>query len=356
MNKLFILLVFLIISSCNQNKREEDKQEQKVNYLESKEENNIDFSDGRFRIVFEGTYAQDDLFLVFYSNKEGEKISNKNVIKQKINGNKNPQKIILTFPENTFPFSMRLDFSDSKNQKNVKFQKILFIDKYNKVIIDSSNIEDFFVFNNYMQFDKNLETLYGNIFKLNSIDAYNPYFISNNKFSEVLKKFKLASKNERHVQLIDDYANTDFTDGRYRIVLDAMFKIDDLILIYFEEDTSTSFDISNSVKKIISGSNNFQKICFTLPKGRYPSKISLDISNNPKQEKILIKSIEFFENNSHLIIHKKDFAQHFHPNNYISYDSISKKYNYKVIIENGTDKYNPYFVSSSKLNEKLINF
>lgn len=352
MKKLLILFILFLTFSCLEKKTKEQTPVT-ANTLNEKK---IDVLDGKFRVIFEGVFENDDLFLLFFTDKEGEKLSNKKVFKKEITGDKTSQKIVFAFPENVFPFLLRFDFSDKKDQKQVIFKSIQIIDKFNKVVIDNSNLEDFFAFNNHMEYDKENGVLFGTIFKLNEKDAYNPYFVSNNKFSKVLKEFHDASKNEFKKQLINDLVNTNLIDGRYRILINGLFEKDDLVLLYYAENTTQRFDLKYSLRQNVNGSKSYQKVLFTLPKGTYASKIQLDISDKKTQSKVEIKDISIIEGKSIFTITKKELSKYFYPNNYIDLDTLTGDFKCKTIIENNIEKYNPYFVSTPKMVKTLINF
>lgn len=358
MKNIFYVLVVLIIFSCKkgisdtEKIKTKDSNETEIEIVEDK----LNFLDGKFRIVFEGIFPEDDLFLIFYSDAEGKKLSNELSLRKDIVGSEKSQKLIFEFPENVHPFSIRIDFSDKKSQKHVRFQKLQFIDKFNRVVINNSNLEDFFTFNKYMQFDKEDRLLQGIIFKLNNKDAYNPYFISNHKFSQVLKDFHQASKNKTNKNLINDLANIDLEDGRYRVIIDGFFEKDDMVLLYYNEDTAQKFDLQNSLRLQIKGSDSHQIIIFTLPKGRYASKIQLDISDKKTQSKVEIRKIMFFEGKGSFTISKQELSEYFYPNNYIELNNLTGDFYCKTITENSLEKYNPYFVSTPKMIEALLNF
>lgn len=356
MKKAFTLFILFLMISCLEKKTDEKNKEQTPAIAVTPEEKRIDFLDGKLRVIFEGVFEKDDLFLLFFTDKEGEKLSNKNAFKKEITGARTSQKIVFTFPENVFPFLLRLDFSDKKDQKQVIFKSIQIIDKFNKIVIDNSNLEDFFAFNNHMDYNKENGVLIGTIFQLNEKEAYNPYFVANNKFSKVLKEFHDASKNGLKKQLINDLANTNLKDGRFRVLINGLFEKDDLVLLYYAEDTTQRFDLKYSLRNNVNGSESYQKILFTLPKGAYASKIQLDISDKKNQSKVEIKDISIIEGKSSFIITKKELSKYFYPNNYIDLDTLTGDFKCKTITENNIEKYNPYFVSTPKMIEALINF
>lgn len=214
----------------------------------------------------------------------------------------------------------------------------------------------FFNFSNQTIFNKEEGFLKGKIFQLNNKDAYNPYITSNSKFNKILKRFNEASKNNKKTSLIDDRANLNLEDGNQRVILNGIFESDDLVLLYYTEDTIESFDIKKSIRKNIIGSPNEQEIIFTIPNNIYAYKLNIDISNVKTQKKIDINTLTILTDKTKIEINKQNFHEYFYPNNYIDYNKDRGTFICKIINEGGVDKYNPYFVSTPKLIEELIYF
>tara|TARA_R110000868_G_scaffold119018_9_gene315326 strand:+ start:4186 stop:5235 length:1050 start_codon:yes stop_codon:yes gene_type:complete len=346
-----ILIIFFFIFSC----KSEDKNIDITNSLTGSTENQITL-DENFKIVFDGVFMENDLFLVFYTEKEGENFSKEKTLKKEILGSPNKQKVIFTFPEGVKPISLRIDFSDRKNQNHVKFLSLAFLDKYNRLIINKSNLDHFFSFNRYMHFQKEKGLLIGNIFKIDNKDAYNPYMVSNSKFNKVLKNLHKASSKKLTKTLINDLVNIDVNDGQFRFIIKGIFKKNDLIVLFYQGNTVDKFELKKSLSLNVQGSNYEQDLVFVLPKGRSAAKFRLDISNTNKQTGIEIKKIQIIKGRSNLIINKEELKLYFYANKYISFEPDSGDFICKTIIENGIDTHNPYFVSTPKMIEALLEF
>jgi len=312
--------------------------------------------DDRFIMVFEGVFEKDDSFLIFYTEKEGEVFSNFKTLKREISGKATNQKLIFTFPEGVKPISFKIDFSNKKNQNHVKFLSLEFLDNNNKLVIDKSNLETFFAFNKHMRFEKQEGLLIGDVFIMDNKDAYNPYMVSKPKFNEALKKLHKASLNKVTKSLINDLVNIKLNDGRYRFIITGIFEKNDLITLYFRENTVDKFNSVNTLSLNAKGNLNEQTLIFTLPNGSSAVKFRLDISNTNKQTRVEIKKIQICKGSSSIIIKKENLETYFYPNNYISLDSNSGDFICKTIIENSLETYNPYFVSTPKMIEELLEF
>ena len=70
----------------------------------------------------------------------------------------------------------------------------------------------------------------------------------------------------------------------------------DTFSLFYTEDGSINFG-EKVIWKQIQGSDNMQKVEFTLPKDVYPTQFRLDLGNSQEQETVSIKSIEFKFNN-----------------------------------------------------------
>lgn len=354
MLKRILILFFALFISCKNEVKEKIPLIIKKN--DALKERTLIIEDGKSYLSFEGVFKEDDLFLIFYKETSEEEFSIEKTIKKKITGNDNKQKVILEFPKGVKPYDLRIDFSDNIQQEHVKFFNLTFFDIYNRLIFDKFNLDSFFAFNNYMTFQKKKSLLVGEVFKLNNKAAYNPYFIGNLKFKDVLKDFHEASLNKKTVTLINDLTNLKLDDGRFRFILTGTFEKDDLVLLYYCEDTISKFDLKQSLRLNVDGDPKEQTLIFTLPEGHYGVNFQLDISDDKKQTGIEINSIRIIEGYSYVNITKENFKEYFYSNDYVIFNKDLNSFSCKIIKANEKEKYNPYFVSSPKMIEELLSF
>lgn len=358
MKKVLILIITIIFLGCKNDskKTNEISKEELIEVDNNKSDvlKNIDLSDGKYRIIFEGVFEEDDLILIYYITKAGEKLTTEKSLRQKIVGSPDTQKVVLTFEKNEKPYNLRIDFSDNKLQKNVKLNNIIFVDNYNKITINNYNIDNYFAFNNTSKNDKTNKLLIGEVYDINGKQAYNPYFIAKKNFIDILKSFNEASLNKKNEILIDDIYNMDLKDGRERMIITGTFKTNDLILLYYTEDTLQSFDIKRTVRKKVYASDVAQEIIFTFPNDVYAAKLKLDISDNKLQKGINIEKIKIFTDKTEIIINKTNLSTYFAANNYIDFNKETGEFNCKIIKANDLEKYNPYFISTAELIEELL--
>ena len=355
MKKLIVLLVLIVFySSCKDDAEKAERPQDKVEIgTKDSSEDKIDLTDGKYRIVFEGIFKEDDLLLVYYTTEAEEKLSSEKNIRKKIIGSPNTQNVVIVFEENEKPYNVRIDFSDNKNQKEVKLNTLMFLDQYNRIVINSNNIENYFVFNDKMSLNKEEGFLVGEIYKINEKDAYNPYFVANKLMIATFKSFNEASLKRKKTDLIDDIYNVDYNDGRQRLIIKGVFESDDLVLVFYAQDSLESFDIKKAVRKTVVGSNNMQELVFTLPDNIMASKIKLDISDKKQQKGIYIESLIIKMDDSEIVMDRTNLHDYFYANSYIDYNKTDGTFKCKVIKENNIEKYNPYFISSPKLIEDL---
>lgn len=357
MKKGLFFLFFLFFTACINKKlapaeAEVDKQINSSFIFDEE----MNFSDGRFRIIFEAIFEKNDLFLLYFSDNPYDSYNPEKSISKKIVGSPISQRIIIVFDEGVRPYDLRIDFSDYKDQGPIILGSITFVDNYNKVKVDSRNIENYFDFNTFMQYDKEKNVLFGETHKIDGKEGYNPYFIANQSFKQVLNNFNSASILKQTKSLIEDITNIKPNDNRPQIIFKGIFESDDWIQLYYAANSLEAFDESKVIDVKVRGSNEEQTIFFILPRNESVAKLKLDISDNKNQKNITIKTICFAFEKDRLNINKSEFLDYFLPNNYIDYNKKTDTFKCKIIKTNGLDNYNPYFISSVKLMEKLAYF
>lgn len=353
MKKIALIVLLTFAVACKSDKKQSAEENNSTTEVVTETQNEIP-SDNKFRLIFEGVFQEDDLLLVYYTTEKGQKITSDISLRKEIKGSNELQKITLVFEENQRPYNLRIDFSDNKKQKSVKLENIYFVDKYNKVTINSNNIENHFTFNNYMSFDKASQTLKGTLFKLNDKDAYNPYIVANKNFVSVLEQMNIYYKKKLPVTLIQDEYNINLNDDREHVIIKGTFKTDDLVLLFYAEDSLAQFKIEQTVRTTVKGSPKEQTVVLTLPQGVLTTKVRLDISDRKDQKGITLNTVNFVIGKSKLTISKQEFSKYFSANNYIELDKNTGDFTCKIIEVNGIENYNPYFISTPELIKELI--
>lgn len=354
-NYIILLAILTLTFSCKDkdtNNTIVDKVKPEKEVFETTIEN-VKNTNGNYQIIFNGVFEKDDLMLLYYTEKPGEVLSSEKFKTVNITGNSERQDIVFNFDNGTRPYDLRLDFSDNKLQNRVKLNHIIFVDQYNKIVINKENIGTYFDFNNEMTFDKSNSLLIGTVFQIDGKDAYNPYFVANKSFIEVLQNMNENSQNKNTRSTIYDEFNILPDDENEHIILRGIFKSDDLVEIYYTEDSLEEFSPEKMMSITVKGSEKEQTLTFSLPEKTYVTKIRLDISDNKIQQGISINSLQFLIGEYQLKVKKSNWSEYFIANNYIIIDKNTGEFSCKFIEENGLKNYNPYFVSSVKLIEKL---
>lgn len=354
--KQLILILFITFSiySCKEKEPEAKNIEGtttetvEVNVKEEKKDNNI-------RLNFKGIFNEDDLFLIYYSTKENQTYSNKNVLTQKIEGSDKLQNIEILFPKNAKPYDLRIDFSDNKNQNEIIFKELKVSDSLNTIIINKKNIRSNFNFDSEkVSFNQENSKLKGNLFKIKEgAMGYNPFFNSNVNYRSALKAFNTAHSKKTKTETLIDTQNINIKDGEFRVIIEGTFESNDDILLFYTDDSSKP--LNKKLTRKVKGNTNPQTIIFTLPNEDFLVDFRLDISDNIKQKNIELDRISIIELNSIIEIDKSKILENFITNEYIDIDT-NGNINLKVIEDGKIKKYNPYFLLSDTLKKKMLKF
>lgn len=351
--KVFILLITFCVFSCKEKKVKTIKEDVKT--IEIGEEKTLEKKqDNKIRLNFKGIFPDDDVFLIYYSTEENKKYTNKNFLKRKIKGSNKIQNIEFEFPENKKPYDLRIDFSDNKAQKQVVFEELKISDSLNDIIINKNNIKANFNFDSEkVNFDKEKSILSGNLFVTNTgAKGYNPFINSNLNYRKALKLFNDLNTLKQKKEVLLDVENINLTDGEFRIVVEGTFKENDVLLLFYTDDYGKSLKKKEPLKINVKGSNFPQTLIFTLPNQDYLVDFRLDISDNIDQKNVIIERILISELSSLITINRDDILDNFVGNEYVVFGD-----NGRVILsalqEGNAKKYNPYFLPSKELKDKL---
>jgi hypothetical protein len=123
-------------------------------------------------------------------------------------------------------------------------------------------------------------------------------------------------------------------------------------LYYHEKDESFSAD--KRIIQEVKGSGEFEKLEFRLEPLVFPSRLRIDLGQNPAQEVISLKKLVFRYNDATHEFTREEVQKYFRPNSYVDFDFEAMQA--KMKSEDG--KYDPFLVSYdiSYFVNKLILF
>ena len=126
--------------------------------------------------------------------------------------------------------------------------------------------------------------------------------------------------------------------------LDAVVLLDDTFQLFYQTDQMNNFAEEQSIKTVVKGNSNRQKIKFNIPINEAIVKFRLDIGENSLQESITLNHIKLSSvNKSYLYNINKDF----NANYFIEVDG--QKIRTKVI----DNYYDPYFESNFEVQTAI---
>lgn len=97
----------------------------------------------------------------------------------------------------------------------------------------------------------------------------------------------VSCKNENNNQKEQSQEAQAIPDA-FRVTLDVVAKKNDDFCLLYTEDGSINF--KEGVWQAIKGSNNSQKVVFTLPENVKPTQLRIDFGMNKEQEEIILNS------------------------------------------------------------------
>lgn len=142
----------------------------------------------------------------------------------------------------------------------------------------------------------------------------------------------------------------DEKDNIFKVSINAKFLEDDKIELHYINDFSNgTFNTKDREAIYIKGSNEFQLIELSLPKGVLPSKFRIDLGDNINmhETQIDINSVDIELNGNVINIDKTILDSFFQPNIYL--ERNENGYLRKVV----KDKYDPFITSKAILIKKI---
>lgn len=131
MQKKFILVALaFIMFSC----KGEQKQEEVIDKTKTTETKDNKTLKNTMEVTIKGVFEKDDRFQLLYTESKEESYTLNKVIRKKIIGSKNEQKITYTLPKEIFPSKLRLDFGKNREQGTIMINNVL-------ISLEGQNIE-----------------------------------------------------------------------------------------------------------------------------------------------------------------------------------------------------------------------
>ncbi|QFZ54434.1 hypothetical protein FEZ18_06310 [Oceanihabitans sp. IOP_32] len=155
---------------------------------------------------------------------------------------------------------------------------------------------------------------------------------------------KSEKKKTQILETEDDtiVVNNEIEGNQYfEVILDAVVKKDDKFHLFYKDFNSKEYSSKRVLEVIVKGSENSQKLVFSIPEGIIPNGLRLDFGVNYSQEPITLNNLKITYNNKEFYFNDGKFEQLFKPNKYIIYNEKDKLITTQPI--NGS--YDPNFVS-----------
>lgn len=167
----FYIVIFLIFTACQSNKKE----------ASSKEDNQVevDRSDKMFTVTLKAIVQNDDIFSLLYTTAESDSWSSDHLIKQSISGKDYAQDIVFKFPEEDFPVKLRIDLGTNRDQKVIDLYKINFSYLEEQIEVKEAMISKYFICNKYAQY---VDTGKADVKTKTVGNNYNPLIIATDYF------------------------------------------------------------------------------------------------------------------------------------------------------------------------------
>ena len=162
--KIILLITLFAFASCKDEKKEV-----------SKENNNISLqNEDYFTFSINAVIENDDEFTLFYLDVENEQIAKEKSISLQVSGSLSPQDLVFKLKEDVLPTRLILRFGNSEKTQKIDFNESR-LNYYGKeIVISKENFFQFFIPNNFINFDREAHTAVGR-----EVDSnYDPTFFS----------------------------------------------------------------------------------------------------------------------------------------------------------------------------------
>ncbi len=142
------------------------------------------------KVVLTAKVAKDDMFQLFYLDKDEERFRDKRSIKVELTGDKEFQKIVFDLPRLSELYKLRLDIGNNENQDPVYIKGIKFLMDSKEVSIKADSFDNLFRANNYIKKFEIKGKYQGLMSKGKKKNFFDPYFVIRQS-SEEIKSLKL---------------------------------------------------------------------------------------------------------------------------------------------------------------------
>lgn len=142
----------------------------------------------------------------------------------------------------------------------------------------------------------------------------------------------------------------------FLIEMDLKVYDDDVICLYYKDNTITFFNENMGIYKNIIKSEHLQKISFELPEEITPNDFRFDLSHQNPKQKIIINKITFVKEDKSFIIEGNEILKYLTPNQGVVFNEDDKTFTFR---NNEDGSYDPYLSTNGNfypLLETLVGY
>lgn len=145
-----------------------------------------DNDSNHFQLTINFLITKDDNFQLFYTTSISLNFSEDKSFRSSVLGTNQFQNVKYQFPQEIFPYNLRIDVGNNMNQGKIQLKSITLRFKENEIYIPEHLILKYFTNNSYIDVSE------GNyIYSLKSINnVYDPYFVGSDLLIKLLEKLK----------------------------------------------------------------------------------------------------------------------------------------------------------------------
>lgn len=137
------------------------------------------------KVVLTAKVAKDDMFQLFYLDKDEERFRDKKSIKVELTGDKEFQKIVFDLPRLSELYKLRLDIGNNENQDPIYIQGIKFLMDSKEISINADSFDNLFRANNYIKKFEIKGKYQGLMSKGKKKNFFDPYFVIRQSSKEI---------------------------------------------------------------------------------------------------------------------------------------------------------------------------
>ena len=138
----------------------------------------------------------------------------------------------------------------------------------------------------------------------------------------------------------------------FDVSVDLVIPTDDELILLYKDGSNLEFIDANTVWAGVKGSNNTQKVLFSLPEGVVPTDLRLDIGRNEFKglKFIEIKKITISYLDNKFEINQNEINNYFEANQFIEFNPQNNLYTFK---KDAKGNYDPNFLVKEPLHAQL---